>query len=86
MPSLPMIDLVLKQGEGRSYRDKLTSFFERLFAKANAGKLLMRPYFDNYYDLDLNLHVGATGQCHPVGSQAVQLGIQCCSRLPVSDV
>jgi cytochrome P450 len=47
------------------YRGKLTSFFEKLFLNANAGKPLMHTYFDNYYDLYWNLHVGVTGDAIP---------------------
>jgi hypothetical protein len=47
------------------YRGELTRFFERLFANANAGKPLMHTYFDNYYDLYWNLHVGVTGDAIP---------------------
>ncbi len=47
------------------YRGKLTSFFEKLFLDANAGKPLMQTYFDNYYDLYWSLHVGVTGDAIP---------------------
>jgi hypothetical protein len=47
------------------YRPKLVRFFEKLFAASNAGKPLMRRYFDNYYDLYWDLHVGATGDAIP---------------------
>jgi hypothetical protein len=43
------------------YRAKIQRFYERLLADSNAGKPMMREYFDNYYDLYWNLHVGATG-------------------------
>jgi len=43
------------------YRDKLAGFYERLFAEANAGTPMMHHYFENYFDLYWNLHVGATG-------------------------
>jgi len=43
------------------YRGKIQRFFERLLADTNAGTPMMRQYFDNYYDLYWNLHVGATG-------------------------
>ena len=43
------------------YRDKLTGFYKRLFAEANAGTPMMHHYFENYFDLYWNLHVGATG-------------------------
>jgi hypothetical protein len=43
------------------YRDKITGFYESLFAEANAGTPMMRHYFENYFDLYWNLHVGATG-------------------------
>jgi len=47
------------------YRPKLVRFYEKLFADSNAGKPLMRCYFDNYYDLYWDLHVGATGDAIP---------------------
>ena len=43
------------------YRDKITGFYERLFAEGNTGTPMMRHYFENYFDLYWNLHVGATG-------------------------
>jgi hypothetical protein len=43
------------------YRGKIQRFFERLFADSNAGTPLMKHYFENYYDLYWDLHVGATG-------------------------
>lgn len=43
------------------YRTKITHFYERFLADANAGKPMMRPYFENYIDLYWNLHVGAQG-------------------------
>jgi hypothetical protein len=43
------------------YRPKMQGFYKRLLADANAGKPLMRQYFDDYYDLYWDLHVGATG-------------------------
>ncbi len=47
------------------YRPKLVRFYEKLFADSNAGKPLMRCYFDNYYDLYWDLHVGVTGDAIP---------------------
>jgi len=47
------------------YRPKLVRFYEQLFADSNAGKPLMGCYFDNYYDLYWDLHVGATGDAIP---------------------
>jgi hypothetical protein len=43
------------------YRDKIQRFYKRLLADANAGTPLMQHYFENYYDLYWDLHVGATG-------------------------
>jgi hypothetical protein len=42
------------------YRGKLVAFFDKLFANANNGEPIMGPYFEHYYDLYWNLHVGAT--------------------------
>jgi hypothetical protein len=47
------------------YRGKLTGFFEKLLADANAGTPLMRHYFAHYYDLYWDLHVGATEDAIP---------------------
>src|SRR3954454_20193244 len=47
------------------YRSKLVRFYEKLFADSNSGKPLMRCYFDNYYDLYWDLHVGVTGDAIP---------------------
>ena len=47
------------------YRPKLVRFYEKLFADSNSGKPLMRCYFDNYYDLYWDLHVGVTGDAIP---------------------
>lgn len=40
-------------------------FYEKLFADSNSGKPLMQCYFDNYYDLYWDLHVGVTGDGIP---------------------
>ena len=40
-------------------------FYEKLFADRNSGKPLMQCYFDNYYDLYWDLHVGVTGDGIP---------------------
>jgi hypothetical protein len=33
------------------YGDKVIAFFDKLLGDANAGKPLMRPYLENYFDL-----------------------------------
>jgi hypothetical protein len=43
------------------YRGKIQRFYERFLADANAGKPMMNNYFEKYYDLYWDLHVGATG-------------------------
>jgi len=43
------------------YRAKIQSFYKRFLADANAGTPMMKHYFDNYFDLYWNLHVGAMG-------------------------
>src|SRR5262249_56415516 len=47
------------------YRDKLTGFFEKLFAAANAGKPLMEQFYAGYYDLYWDLSLGVTGDVVP---------------------
>jgi hypothetical protein len=43
------------------YRAKIRRFYNRFLVDANAGKPMMAQYFENYYDLYWDLHVGATG-------------------------
>jgi cytochrome P450 len=70
------------------YRPKLVRFYEKLFDDSNAGKPLMRCYFDNYYDLYWDLHVGATGAAIPAevrefsAAFAAVLGF----KFPTSDI
>jgi cytochrome P450 len=40
------------------YRPKVRRFFENLFDAAHAGEPLMRHYYDNYFDMYWDLHVG----------------------------
>jgi hypothetical protein len=48
-----------------NYADKVTRFFERLFADANAGQPLMHQYYANYFDLYWDLHLGVKGDAVP---------------------
>jgi hypothetical protein len=34
-----------------AHGDKVIAFFDKLLGDANAGKPLMRPYLENYFDL-----------------------------------
>jgi cytochrome P450 len=47
------------------YAGKVRSFLDRLFAETNAGKPVMHAYYENYFDLYWNLHVGVTGEAIP---------------------
>ena len=47
------------------YGDKVTAFFDKQLADANAGKPLMRPYLESYFDLYWDLHLGVTGDAIP---------------------
>jgi hypothetical protein len=47
------------------YRGKIVHFFERFLAQSHDGKPMMESYFQNYYDLYWDLHVGATGDAIP---------------------
>lgn len=47
------------------YGDKITAFFEQLFAPKNANKPLMRQYLDTYFDLYWDLHLGVKGDAIP---------------------
>ena len=47
------------------YGDKVVAFFDKLLDDANAGKPLMRPYLENYFDLYWDLHLGVKGDAIP---------------------
>jgi hypothetical protein len=47
------------------YGDKVVQFFGRLLHERNAGKPLMRPYLENYFDLFWDLHLGVMGETIP---------------------
>jgi len=47
------------------YGDKVVGFFDKLLGEANAGKPLMRPYLENYFDLYWDLHLGVKGDAIP---------------------
>ena len=47
------------------YGDKITQFFDKLLDASNAGKPLMRPYLENYFDLYWDLHLGVKGDAIP---------------------
>jgi hypothetical protein len=47
------------------YGDKVIAFFDKLLSDANAGKPLMRPYLENYFDLYWDLHLGVKGDAIP---------------------
>lgn len=43
------------------YAGKTARFLDRLFAPGNAGRPLMRAYYDQYFDLYWDLHLGVVG-------------------------
>ncbi|MEU3302198.1 hypothetical protein ABZ729_20545 [Streptomyces sp. NPDC006678] len=47
------------------YAPKVQGFLARLFAETNAGKPLMHEYYQNYFDLYWDLHLGVTGEAIP---------------------
>jgi cytochrome P450 len=47
------------------YGDKVVAFFDKLLGDSNAGKPLMRPYLENYFDLYWDLHLGVKGNAIP---------------------
>jgi cytochrome P450 len=47
------------------YGDKVVQFFEKLLHESNAGKPLMRPYLESYFDLFWDLHLGVKGDSIP---------------------
>src|SRR3954471_21988846 len=47
------------------YASKVHGFLARLFAETNAGKPLMHEYYQNYFDLYWDLHLGVTGEAIP---------------------
>ena len=54
------------------YGDKVVQFFDKLLGDSNAGKPLMRPYLENYFDLYWDLHLGVKGDAIP--SRVRQIG------------
>lgn len=47
------------------YRDKVMLFFNKLLDSRNAGKPLMRPYLEGYFDMYWDLHLGVKGEAVP---------------------
>jgi hypothetical protein len=47
------------------YSPKVTRFLDQLFDTQNAGRPLMRQYFDRYFDLYWDLHLSVTGDAIP---------------------
>ncbi len=47
------------------YGEKVVQFFDKLLDDSNAGKPLMRPYLENYFDLYWDLHLGVKGDAIP---------------------
>src|SRR5215471_4423559 len=47
------------------YGDKVIEFFNKLLDARNAGKPLMRPYLEGYFDLYWDLHLGVKGDAIP---------------------
>ena len=47
------------------YGDKVMNFFDKLLDDRNAGKPLMRPYLEGYFDMYWDLHLGVKGDAIP---------------------
>src|ERR1700750_1263911 len=47
------------------YHHKLTRFFDDLLADGNAGKPLMKQFYDSYFDMYWDLHLGVRGDAIP---------------------
>jgi hypothetical protein len=47
------------------YSDKVMAFFDKLLDDRNAGKPLMRPYLEGYFDMYWDLHLGVKGDAIP---------------------
>jgi cytochrome P450 len=47
------------------YGDKIKAFFDELLDDSNAGKPLMRPYLEGYFDVFWDLHLGVKGDAIP---------------------
>jgi hypothetical protein len=47
------------------YGDKVVQFFDKLLDGRNAGKPLMRPYLEGYFDMYWDLHLGVKGEAIP---------------------
>lgn len=54
------------------YAPKIRNFLDRLFDARNAGQPMMRAYYDNYFDLYWDLHLGVRGEAVPPAAR--QLG------------
>jgi hypothetical protein len=66
------------------YGDKVVQFWDKILGDANAGKPLMRPYLENYFDLYWDLHLGVKADAIP---QPVQdLGLAFNTVLAYRDV
>jgi hypothetical protein len=64
------------------YGDKVVQFFDKLLGDSNAGKPLMRPYLENYFDLYWDLHLGVKGDAHSVAGPPDRRSIQHGACLP----
>ncbi|GAA5703445.1 hypothetical protein SM007_35220 [Streptomyces avermitilis] len=56
------------------YAPKVHGFLARLFAESNAGKPLMHEYYENYFDLYWDLHLGVTGEAIPPEVRTIGAG------------
>ena len=54
------------------YAAKVVAFFDKLLDNSNAGKPLMRPYLEGYFDMYWDLHLGVKGAAIP--AQVRQIG------------
>jgi len=53
------------------YADKVMTFFDHLLDERNAGKPLMRPYLEGYFDLYWDLHLGVKGDAIPASVRQI---------------
>jgi hypothetical protein len=58
------------------YRDKIVQFFGRLLADENAGRPLLKKYFESYDDFYWDLHLGASRNEIPIEARQFSEGFR----------
>jgi hypothetical protein len=56
------------------YSAKVMQFFDKLLDDRNAGKPLMRPYLEGYFDMYWDLHLGVKGEAIPARVRRASTG------------